>query len=87
MGYELAGRLGQDEFDPGFVNPADIIEARSQTADKVDGMADAVPISFEVGLGELGIMNLVLCYVLRYHLVWQTFIYLIVILSSFKRWF
>ena len=51
---DITGRLGQDEFDPGFVNPADIIEARSQTADKVDAMAEAVPISFEVGLGELG---------------------------------
>ena len=54
LGDDITGRLGQDEFDPGFVNPADIIKARSQTADKVDAMAEAVPISFEVGLGELG---------------------------------
>mmetsp|Transcript_4560 Transcript_4560/g.16343 ORF Transcript_4560/g.16343 Transcript_4560/m.16343 type:complete len:239 (+) Transcript_4560:301-1017(+) len=52
--FPRTGRLGQEEFDPGFVEPADIIASRSQVAEEMDVQSDAVPISFEVGLGDLG---------------------------------
>lgn len=53
--FPRTGRLGQDEFDPGFVNPADIIASRAEKAEKIAEANEAVPINFDVGLGELGI--------------------------------